>query len=114
VAERAVSLAFRSLGRAAPACRTAETPLAWARPADGSLERQVETAVRDEMALTLADVVLRRTPLAGAGAAGGELETALAVTARERGWSRERAEEERDALAHALRAHTPSLLYNPR
>ena len=114
VAERAVDLAFRSLGRAAPACRTAETPLAWARPADGSLERQVETAVRDEMALTLADVVLRRAPLAGAGAAGAELETALAVTARERGWSRERADVERQALAHALRAHAPSLLYNPR
>jgi glycerol-3-phosphate dehydrogenase len=114
VAERAVSLAFRNLGREAPPCRTAFTPLAWARPADAALERQVETAVREEMALTLADVVLRRAPLAGVGASGAEIETALAVTARERGWSSERADEERQALAHALRAHAPSLLYNPR
>jgi glycerol-3-phosphate dehydrogenase len=114
VAEQAVDLAFRRLGREVPACRTATTSLPRARPAEGTLEQQVEVALRDEMALTLADVVLRRTELASAAAPGAEVETVLAVMARERGWTAERAADEREGLAQAMRSHAPTLLYNPR
>ncbi len=67
VAERAVDLVVRRLGRAAPPCRTAVTPLAAARPLSGPLEERVRCAVREEMALTLADAVLRRLDLGTAG-----------------------------------------------
>jgi len=103
------------LGLAAPPCRTAVTPLPKARLPEGGLDQQVLTAVREEMALTLADVVMRRTQLAAAGPpAEAEVENALAVMAREKGWSEDRASAERAGLEQALRSHAPRLLYNPR
>lgn len=52
-------------------------------------------AVREEMALTLADVVLRRTELGSAGHPGrATLETIAAELARELGWSPERTSRE--------------------
>lgn len=115
VAQKAVDLVFQRLGRAVPPCRTAEAVLPKARPLDGLLEQQVLEAVREEMALTLADVVLRRTELGASGPPGqAEVETAAAVMARERGWSEGRVAAERAALDQALRAHAPRLLYNLR
>lgn len=114
VAEGAVDLALRRLGRPAAACRTAVTPLPAARMPEAPLERQVLTAVREEMALTLADVVLRRTELGAFGPPGAQAETALALLARERGWSAERAADERRALEQESRSRAPALLYNPR
>ena len=67
VAERAVDLVVRRLGRGTPVCRTAVTPLPGARPLSGSPEDRVRCAVREEMALSLADAVLRRLDLGTAG-----------------------------------------------
>lgn len=113
VSEKAVDLAFRRLGRPAPACQTARTPLPRARDLEGPLDQQVLTAVREEMALTLADVVMRRTPLAAEPPAA-EVERVLQVMAIEKRWGEDRAAAERAGLEQALRSHAPRLLYNPR
>jgi hypothetical protein len=63
VAEQAVDLVARRLRRNLPACRTAVTPLPQARILEGPLEARTRTAVREEMALTLGDAVLRRLDL---------------------------------------------------
>jgi glycerol-3-phosphate dehydrogenase len=99
-AEAAVNLALRRLGRSAPACRTATTPLPRARPLEGSLEERVLYAVREEMALGLADVILRRLDLGTAGQAGEEVVDAVSrVMTREFGWTPERGDSERRELA---------------
>jgi glycerol-3-phosphate dehydrogenase len=100
VAERAVDLAFERLGRPRAACRTATTPLPKARPLEGPLDERARTAVRDEMALSLADAVLRRLDLGTAGAPpAAELAVVSGTMARELGWDAARAEAERAALA---------------
>ena len=63
LAEQAVDRVAARLGRAAAACRTAATPLAKARFLAGTLEERTRTAVREEMAATLCDAVLRRLDL---------------------------------------------------
>lgn len=114
-AEKAVDLVFRRLGRPALACRTAETPLPMARMPEGPLEQQVRNAVRDEMASSLCDVILRRTELGAAGPPPDDgVAAAVAAMARELGWDAERIAAEQAALEQALRAHAPRLLYNPR
>jgi glycerol-3-phosphate dehydrogenase len=56
---------------------------------------QLVHAVRREMAMTLADVVLRRTPLGALGDPGDDaLTTAAAIVGTELGWSEERRREE--------------------
>jgi glycerol-3-phosphate dehydrogenase len=103
VAERAIDIALHRLGRRPARCRTSETPLAWARPLTGSLEERTRTAVREEMARTLADAALRRLDLGTEGApAEAELSVVSHVMAEERGWNTEREQSERDALAAAL------------
>jgi glycerol-3-phosphate dehydrogenase len=67
VAARAVDLAFTKLGRPPRACRTAEVTLPTAGIGDRLPDNPVRHAVEEEMAQTLADVLIRRT---GAGAAG--------------------------------------------
>jgi len=54
-ARQAIDLVARRLGRAVPAGRTAAGPLRRAAPLDGPLDERTRQAVRDEMALTLAD-----------------------------------------------------------
>ena len=110
VAERAVDLVVRRLGREAPACRTAVTPLPGARRLSGPLEDRVLCAVRDEMALTLADAVLRRLDLGTAGPPPAEDLGAVArVMAVELGWDSGRQRAERDGLAgfYARRIRPP-------
>jgi glycerol-3-phosphate dehydrogenase len=64
------------------------------------LRAQVAHAVREEMALTLTDVVTRRTPLGAAGHPGVEaVAGCVEVMAGECGWSGARAAEEVSALA---------------
>jgi glycerol-3-phosphate dehydrogenase len=100
VAERAVDLVVRRLGREAPACRTAVTPLPGARLLSGPLEDRARCAVRDEMALSLADAVLRRLDLGTAGPPpADELGVVARVMAAELGWDPGRERAERDALA---------------
>lgn len=110
VAERALDLVCARLGRAAAACRTALTPLPRAVPAQGSLEEQVAVAVREEMALHLSDVVLRRSELFALGPPrADDIQRAAVTMSRELGWDADRSEAERATLAHALRAHEPRL-----
>ena len=92
LAERAVDRVVARLGRPARACRTALTPLARARFLDGGLDERVRTAVREEMAVTLADSVLRRLDLGTAGPpAADELARVARVMAQELGWDAARA-----------------------
>ena len=156
VAERAVNLVMKKLGRAAGACRTEAEPLPGGGIADveaaalESMHRarvpldqdvvrvlarvygtrvadvigtagerpelaarlapglplvkaEVVHAVREEMAATLADVVLRRTALAHTGDPGPEVARACAeVMALELGWDAARMAREREALRHAF------------
>jgi glycerol-3-phosphate dehydrogenase len=103
VAERAVDLALRRLDRSGSPCRTAVTRLAKARPLPGSLEERARLAAREEMALTLADAVLRRLDLGTAGPpAERELAAVSRVLATELGWSAGREGTERDGLAAAI------------
>ena len=100
VAERAVDLVVRRLGRGSSLCRTAVTPLAAARPLEGPLEMAARQAVRHEMALTLSDAVLRRLDLGTAGPPPPpELDTVARVMAAELGWDAAREQGERAALA---------------
>jgi glycerol-3-phosphate dehydrogenase len=103
VARIAVDRVYRRLGRPAPACRSAETPLEGAAPADMPLAEATRRAVREEMAMRLSDVVLRRTDLGNAGPPASEdLAVVTRVMADERGWSAERLDNERAALARRL------------
>jgi glycerol-3-phosphate dehydrogenase len=100
VAERAVDLVVRRLGRALPPCRTASTPLPEARRLGPPLEEATRRAVSEEMAVTLADAVLRRLDLGTAGPpAPQELDTVARVMGAELGWDDERDRCERAALA---------------
>jgi glycerol-3-phosphate dehydrogenase len=101
VAERAIDLVLRRLGRPAVACRTAVTPLLKARPLEGDLGSRVLEAVKGEMALTLPDAVLRRLDLGTAGPPhSAELDVVCDVMAGELAWDAPRARREREALAH--------------
>lgn len=100
LAERAVDMALRRLGKPSVPCRTAGTELASAHGLAGTLEARTLVAVREEMALTLADAVLRRLDLGTAGPPGPrELAVVSAVMARELGWDEARQDAERQALA---------------
>jgi glycerol-3-phosphate dehydrogenase len=104
VAERAVDLAFERLARPRVASRTAVTPLPKARPLEGPLEERARAAVREEMALTLADAVLRRLDLGTAGPPPAEELVVVSRTlSRELGWDAAREEAERASLAAFFR-----------
>ena len=100
VAARVVDRILEDLGVADPGCRTAATPLTGAYdvpPDDPQLETRIREAVRNEMALTLGDVVFRRTGLGEApGPDRGPVCAAARIAARELGWDpvRESAEVE--------------------
>ncbi len=66
VAQEVVTLVLASMGLQPRACRTAETPLVGAELSPGDrppLARRILHAAREEMAVTLGDVVHRRTEL---------------------------------------------------
>ena len=78
VAEQGIDLVLRRLGRSPVPSRTAHTVLAGARVLTGPLEGRVRQAVREEMALTLSDAVLRRLDLGTGGApTPGDLDARL-------------------------------------
>jgi glycerol-3-phosphate dehydrogenase len=106
VAEQAVDLVLRRLGGPFAAGRTAVTPLSKAGPLSGELETRTRQAVRDEMALTLTDAVLRRLDLGTAGPPPGrDLDVVTRVMTEELGWDGPRVRREREALA---RTYPPS------
>ncbi|MEI9989422.1 MAG: glycerol-3-phosphate dehydrogenase/oxidase [Rhizomicrobium sp.] len=72
----------------------------------GDIGAQVLFAVREEMALTLSDVVMRRTCMGQIGAPPREaLEAAARIMAGELGWSAERQAAEIAALAPSFATH---------
>ena len=100
VAERAVDLSLRRLGRPHVTCRTAETTLVRARRLTGPLDDRARVAVRAEMALSLADAVLRRLDLGTAGKPpADELAAVSRVMAQELGWDAERERAEQATVA---------------
>jgi glycerol-3-phosphate dehydrogenase len=104
LAERAVDLAIRRLGRGASPCRTHETELLAARPLEGTLQEQTLKAVRDEMALSLSDAVLRRLDLGTAGRPDpASLDAVLSTMAQELGWGAGRQQDERRGLEEVWR-----------
>jgi glycerol-3-phosphate dehydrogenase len=99
VAERAVDLSLRRLGRPPVACRTAETVLARARRLTGALDERARIAVREEMALSLADAVLRRLDLGTGGRpAAADVALVSVAMAGELGWDAARVRAEQAAL----------------
>ena len=99
VGERAVDLLLRKLGRSAPPCRTADTALPEAGLNDRDPQDRVAHAIREEMAQTLSDVVIRRTGLGAAGYPGDTVASVIAGQIQQlAGWSDERKREELDAL----------------
>ena len=99
VAERAVDLILRKLSRPAPPCRTAVTVLPDSALDDRDPADPVAHAIRQEMAHTLSDVVIRRS---GLGAAGKPADSVVNDAANRMqtmlGWSEERKTREMDAL----------------
>lgn len=147
VAEKTIDLVFKKLGKQAPRCRTAETPIwggqidrfqdftrreiaespreltvevlsnllhnygseyrkvlkyldenrTWGEAVEGSnvIKAEIIHAVREEMAVKLSDVVLRRTELGSAHYPGeGALRIAVDLIAAELGWSQSRLSQE--------------------
>jgi glycerol-3-phosphate dehydrogenase len=99
VAERAVDLILRKLGRVPAPCRTADTILPGAGLDDRDPSDPVTHAVREEMAQTLSDVVIRRTGLGAAGYPGDAVAGDIAIRMQQLlRWSDERLNDELDAL----------------
>lgn len=76
--------------------------------ADGEILAQAIFAVRNEAAVSLRDVLLRRTGLGTLGDPGdGMFERVASVVARESGWSDERCADELEAAQTAVRVPGP-------
>jgi glycerol-3-phosphate dehydrogenase len=87
-AERIVDLTFDKLHRPAPRSRSARTPLPWSNATGDELIAQ---AAREEMVMTLADAVMRRTPLGSLGVPDEDtLRHAAVIVGRELGWNEDR------------------------
>lgn len=118
IAERAVTRARRQLDReAADPSVSYRTPLpvtgsmATEKVSDAALETRMREAFEGEMAVTLADAVVRRTRFAergelGAGAFGLKDRLARAA-AKAQAWDDHRATQERDRLEAALAEAAP-------
>jgi glycerol-3-phosphate dehydrogenase len=107
VAELTVDRVVAALGARAEPCRTGTTPLTGAHMVtadDRELPARIRESVRDEMALTLADVVFRRTMLGEPpGPSREAVEAAATVAGEELGWTdAARAAEVDDVMRQAL------------
>jgi glycerol-3-phosphate dehydrogenase len=101
VAEQAVDVIEQRLERPHVPSRTSVTPLPEARLLEGPLRDRARTAVQKEMALSLADAVLRRLDLGSAGEPSAEdVGVVASVMAHEFGWDLARIATERTALAN--------------
>jgi glycerol-3-phosphate dehydrogenase len=103
VAQDVVSAVLASMGLRPRACRTAETPLAGAELSPGDrppLAQRILQAAREEMAVTLDDVVYRRTELGDPPGPDREaVERAARIVGDALGWDdRRRAAEEASVL----------------
>jgi glycerol-3-phosphate dehydrogenase len=116
VAEQAVDRVFISLGQRAPRCRSAEVPLPGAQdeiPLESSptaAKGAILRAVREEMAIKLADIVFRRTALGAApGPARAAVEEAARVAGAELGWDIHRQEAETEGVMRQAGVTGPTL-----
>jgi glycerol-3-phosphate dehydrogenase len=107
VAERAIDRVCTMLNRRTGPCATAQQSLPGADLPAGDdlvaaphlLESAIERAIRDEMALTLSDVVLRRTAIGSAGFPAKEaVERCARVAQRVGGWDEPRVQREIEDL----------------
>lgn len=102
LAEQAVDLVLRRLGRAAVRCRTAVTPLPAARLLTGPLADRARHAVDHEAARGLTDAVLRRLDLGTSGTPPAtDVLVVLSTMAARLGWDEARCSAERQALQAA-------------
>ncbi len=105
VAQNVVDLVLASMGLRPRACRTDRTPLVGAeisRSGQPSLEQRVRRAVREEMAMTLRDVVYRRTELGDPpGPDRDAVDVAVRIAADELGWDDQRRLAEESSVAFA-------------
>lgn len=91
---------LRSILDIAAACPAMREPLS----AAGDIGAQIVHAVHEEMALTLEDVIMRRTGIGQEGNPGpAALDKAAAIMAQECGWSESRRRAEIDAVAAMFR-----------
>jgi glycerol-3-phosphate dehydrogenase len=102
-AERATDLVLKRLRMSPVACRTATTPLiergSLQALSHSHLDDRLRRAVREEMALTLCDAMLRRTPAGAVGFPGESVASHAAdVVGRELEWSEDRRRDEVDRL----------------
>ncbi len=116
VAEQAVDRVFASLDRTSPTCRTAELRLPGAEdraavePGAMPAREAIVQAVREEMAVTLTDIVFRRTALGAIpGPDRAAVEAAARVAGPELGWDSLRQEVEIDAVLRQTGAPGPTL-----
>jgi glycerol-3-phosphate dehydrogenase len=105
---------FRVYGARAPAILhlAEEEPALWTPLCDGThaIQAEVVFAVKNEMAQTLVDILLRRTMLGlGCDVGIGTDETVARVAQRFLGWTEERAGEEVSAYREYIRRFTPRL-----
>jgi len=99
VAERAVDLIVKKLRRSPIRCRTADTMLPEAGVNDGDPSDAVAHAISNEMALTLTDVVVRRTGLGALGHPGDAVANDVAGRMQQLlRWTEEHKRKELDAL----------------
>jgi glycerol-3-phosphate dehydrogenase len=99
LAEEAVDVALRGLGRRRIASRTDRVALHRAAPPAGALDHAARAAVREEMAVHLTDAVLRRLDLGTAGPpAADDVDSVLGVMAAAHGWDAGAQARERAAL----------------
>jgi len=104
VAQDVVDLVLASLGRQPRPCRTAETPLVGAELAadERPLAQRILHAATDEMALTLEDVVYRRTELGDPPGPDPEgVALAARITGEALGWDEGRRIAEEASLLRA-------------
>jgi glycerol-3-phosphate dehydrogenase len=105
VAERVVDRIFQDLGQTSPKCRTAEVRVDGLRKTTGSESDEamdkssVIQAVREEMALTLSDIVLRRSDPVATRVERSSLEGIARIAGAELGWdARQQESEVQDVL----------------
>ena len=80
------------------------TVLAEAVNADGEILAQITYAIRNEMARTLTDIVMRRTGIGTLGNPGDEvLQKVVAIAAAELGWDAGRVKQEIEAVNNLLK-----------
>jgi glycerol-3-phosphate dehydrogenase len=103
-AEQAVDAVIRSLGLAGVRCRTQTVPVDESPlPGRAELDDQVRNAIREEMAVRLSDVMLRRIwPIAPAGPSRTAVVGAARIAAVELGWTPAREQAEIDDVLRQL------------